>query len=132
MSKTSKKDLDNIKEKLHLRQRELLEEVRDEFDQRENQHLIDLMSREPGDSGDYSMADEVADLNIALADRQIRELRDIDEAFARVKDGSFGSCVDCGAEIVAARLLVYPTAKRCLACQERHEQLYAQEGRPTL
>ena len=132
MSHISRKDLEKVTEKLHARQIALLEEVRDEFDQRENQHLIDLMSREPGDSGDYSMADEVADLNIALADRQIRELRDIDAAFARIKDESFGLCLDCGMEIEPARLLAYPTAMRCVACQEKHEQLYAHEARPTL
>jgi RNA polymerase-binding protein DksA len=90
------------------------------------------MGREPGDSGDVSLADAVADLNILRADRQIHELRDIDAAFARMKAGDFGTCVDCGADIPAQRLLVYPTAKRCLACQERHEQLYAQGGRPGL
>lgn len=132
MSHLSRKDLENVVGKLRARQMGLLEEVREEFDQRENQHLIELMSREPGDSGDYSMADEVADLNIAMADRQVRELRDIDAAFARIKDGNFGQCVDCGADIEPARLLAYPTAKRCLACQERHEQLFAQEARPKL
>lgn len=132
MKQSSRVNLDTIKEKMRALQRALLEEVRDEFDQRDNQHLIDLMGREPGDSGDYSMADEVADLNIAMADRQIRELRDIDAAFARIKDGSFGACADCGADIEAARLIAYPTAMRCVSCQERHEQLYAHEGRPTL
>lgn len=132
MSKLGREDLEKIREKLRVRQMALLEEVRDEFDQRDNQHLIDLMGREPGDSGDYSLADEVADLNIAMADRQVRELRDLDAAYARIKEGSFGSCVDCGADIEPARLLAYPTALRCVACQERHEQLYAHEAHPTL
>ncbi len=132
MNHLSRKDLEKISEKLRARQLALLEEVRNEFDQRENQHLIELMRREPGDSGDYSMADEVADLNITMADRQIHELRDIDAAFARVKSEGFGLCVDCGANIEPARLLAYPTAVRCLVCQERHERLFAQEARPTL
>lgn len=132
MTQLSRTDLEKIREKLRNRQKALLEEVRDEFDQRDNQHLIDLMNQEPGDSGDVSMADAVADLNITMADRQVRELRDIDAAFARMKEGDFGLCVDCGANIPSPRLLAYPTANRCLVCQERHEQLYAQEGRPTM
>lgn len=132
MSHLDKASLDKITQKLRERQKALLEEVRDEYDQRDNQQLIELMGREPGDSGDVSLADAVADLNILRADRQIHELRDIDAAFARVKAGSFGICTDCGADIPPQRLLAYPTAKRCTACQERHEQLFAQEGRPKL
>lgn len=132
MTQLKREDLNKIRENLRDRQKALLEEVRDEFDQRDNQHLIDLMGREPGDSGDLSMADTVANLNITMADRQVRELRDIDAAFARMKEGNFGLCVDCGAGIPLLRLQAYPTAMRCMVCQERHEQLYAQEGRPTL
>ncbi len=132
MSQLSREYLEKITRKLHDRQKALLEEVRNEFDQRDNQQLIELMGREPGDSGDVSLADTVADLNILRADRQVHELRDIDAAFARMKSGDFGICVDCGADIPAQRLLAYPTARRCMACQQRHEQLFAQEGRHKL
>ena len=132
MARLSREDSEAITRKLRDRQKALLEEVRDEFDQRGNQQLIELMGREPGDSGDVSIADALADMNILRADRQVHELRDIDAAFARMKAGDFGICTDCGAEIPAQRLLAYPTAKRCLACQQRHEQLFAQGGRPTL
>ncbi|KAB2309747.1 hypothetical protein F8A87_09520 [Betaproteobacteria bacterium SCN2] len=74
----------------------------------------------------------MADLNVLRADRHVHELRDIDGAFARMKSGAYGICTDCGADIPAQRLLVYPAAKRCMACQQRHEQLFAQEGKPTL
>jgi RNA polymerase-binding protein DksA len=132
MTQLKREDLKQITQKLHDRQKSLLEELRNEFDQRDNQQLIELMGREPGDSGDVSLADAVADLNILRADRQIHELRDIDSAFARMKAGDFGICVDCEANIPAKRLLAYPTAKRCMNCQERREQLFVQEGRPKL
>jgi RNA polymerase-binding protein DksA len=132
MSKLSRENLVKITQKLRDRQKAVLEEVRKEYDQRDNQQLIELMGREPGDSGDVSLADAVADLNILRADRQIHELRDIDGAFARMKAGEFGLCVECGADIPAQRLLAYPAAKRCMACQQRHEQLFVQEGKPKL
>lgn len=132
MSQLSRENLSKITQKLGDRQKALLEEVRNEYDQRDNQQLIELMGREPGDSGDVSLADAVADLNILRADRQIHDLRDIEGAFARMKAGDFGICADCGADISAQRLLAYPTAKRCMACQQRHEQLFAQEGQPKL
>lgn len=132
MSPLRREELEKLTQKLRDQQKALLEEVRDKFDQRDNQHLVDLMRHEPGDSGDFSMADALADLNILRADRQIDQLRDIDASFARMKKGEYGVCVDCGAELPLARLQAYPTAKRCLECQGRHELLYAQKGRPGL
>lgn len=130
--KPNREDLRKIIQKLHDRQMAVLEEVRKEYDQRDNQQLIELMGREPGDSGDVSLADAVADLNILRADRQVHELRDIEAAFARIQSGSFGVCADCGADIPVQRLLAYPTAKRCMACQQRHEQLFGQGEHPKL
>src|SRR5512139_425797 len=118
MAHLKTQDLNSINQKLREQQKSLLEEVRDKFDQRDNQHLIALMGREPGDSGDVSLADALADLNILTADRQVNELRDIDAAYERMRQGEFGLCVDCGGEIPAQRLLAYPTAKRCMACQQ--------------
>ena len=46
-------------------------------------------------------------------------------ALARIENGDYGECVDCGSEIAHARLKAYPTATRCLACQEKHERTYA-------
>lgn len=45
-----------------------------------------------------------------------RELSDIDAAFARVDDGTYGICLDCGRAIPVGRLEVRPTADRCVAC----------------
>jgi RNA polymerase-binding transcription factor DksA len=49
--------------------------------------------------------------------RESRELQDIDVALARIADGSYGACIDCGGEIGRARLKADPTLKRCLPCQ---------------
>lgn len=132
MAQLTQTELKRIEAKLRDLQKALLERVRDELDQRENQHLIELLGREPGDSGDVSLADAVSDMNIARVDREIHELRDIEAAFGRIRDGSYGKCIDCGQDIEYKRLLAYPAAKRCLICQERHEQAYAQEGHPSL
>lgn len=72
MAQPRREELDKIIRKLRERQKSLLEEVRGELDQRDNQQLIELMGREPGDSGDVSLADALADMNILRADRQIR------------------------------------------------------------
>jgi RNA polymerase-binding protein DksA len=111
---------------------ELLEQVRDALEQSENQQYIELIDRAPADSGDRAAGDALADLNLAIIDRHIQELRDIEAARARIRQGGFGGCVDCGDEISFERLLAYPTAKRCFTCQRHHEKTYAHEGYTTL
>jgi RNA polymerase-binding protein DksA len=110
----------------------LLEEVRDELERSENQQYVELLGRTPGDSADESVADALADLSLGVIDRHIRELRDIEATRARVREGRFGRCTDCGDDIGFERLRVYPTAKRCVRCQGQHERTHAHEGTPTL
>lgn len=37
-------------------------------------------------------------------------------ALARLDDGEFGYCEDCGEDIAAKRLELDPTARRCISC----------------
>ena len=37
-------------------------------------------------------------------------------ALARIEEGEFGYCLDCGEEIALARLELDPTAPKCIAC----------------
>jgi len=45
----------------------------------------------------------------------------IDEALERIAEGTYGTCVDCGAEIPEERLKVLPYAIRCVPCAEKQE-----------
>lgn len=110
----------------------LLEEVRNELETPENQQYVELIDRGPADSADQSIGDALADISLAVIDRHVKELRDIEAAQARIRDGSYGTCADCGCEIDLERLRVYPTAKRCITCQSQREKLYAHEGMHTL
>lgn len=75
---------------------------------------------------DDTIADAAAAMDVAMVIRESQELRNIEAALARIDDGSYGSCADCGGEIARARLKAYPMATRCLPCQEQHERLYGQ------
>lgn len=110
----------------------LLDEVRDALETSENQQYVELINREPADSGEQATGDALADLNLAIIDRHVQEVRDIEAARVRIEEGRFGSCIECGGDIGFERLLAYPTAKRCLGCQRQHEKTYAHEGNPTL
>lgn len=74
---------------------------------------------------DDALADAAAEMDVAMVIRESQELQDIEAALARIGEGSYGSCIDCGEKIEAARLRAYPTAKRCLPCQEENERLRA-------
>ncbi len=48
--------------------------------------------------------------------RRTAELLRIDAALARIEDGEFGYCAECGEEIARARLETDPTIARCVGC----------------
>lgn len=124
--------LDQLAKKLNEDNQALLREVRNELENSDDQHRIDLLNSEPGDTGDESMANALSDFNVAILDRHIQGMRDIEAAFQRIKNGEYGVCVDCGDDVGFDRLQAYPTAKRCIVCQEKREREYAQEGRPKM
>jgi len=110
----------------------LLEEVRDALEHSENQQYVELIDRMPADIADQASSDALADLNLTIIDRHVREIRGIEAARLRLAEGGVGECIDCGADIGFERLLACPTAKRCRDCQQLHERTYAHEGNPTL
>jgi DnaK suppressor protein len=132
MAALTPSQMDQLATKLKADYQTLLLEVREELENRGVQHRIDLLNSEPGDSGDESMANALADVNIKMVDRQVQEIRDIETTFKRIKDGTFGMCIDCGEAIPFNRLQAYPTAKRCIACQEKREKQYGQEGHSSM
>jgi RNA polymerase-binding transcription factor DksA len=74
------------------------------------------------DRMDEAIADLLVDVRNAGMDRDIGEARDVEAALARLRAGTYGFCLDCGTPIPWTRLDAYPTAKRCWACQDKHER----------
>ena len=58
------------------------------------------------------------DLEIRNVDRDSSLLRDVRAALRRIRDGSFGNCIDCEEPINPKRLAAVPWALRCIECQE--------------
>ena len=53
-------------------------------------------------------------------DRSLLQL--LDGALERIKDGTYGTCVNCGEELQLKRLEAVPWARHCFPCQEKQEQ----------
>lgn len=60
-------------------------------------------------------------LDMALSDLELRELARISQALARLRNGRYGLCTDCGADIPFDRLEAEPWAQRCVDCEAAHE-----------
>jgi DnaK suppressor protein len=106
--------------RLGQRQRQLRADVAAKLRTQDDPRLVGLRNRME-DTDDWAAADAMAAQDIALVSHDLAELTEVEQALARLADGSYGECVDCGNPIPHARLYAYPTATRCVACQERRE-----------
>ncbi len=114
-----KKELEVIEQALRARARALRAEISDKLGDAADD--AGGMNK-GGDFGDQAQASGESSLDLAEAQRDLGELRQVDAALAAIAAGSYGMCVDCAEPIPAARLKAQPLASRCIACQERAER----------
>ncbi len=131
MTPLSPRQMGRLSAKMALRKEALLEEIRQVLEEKGKEHYADIIGG-VGDEGDQALATVVADIANAEVSRDILEVRDIAAAEARIAAGTYGVCIDCGAEIDYARLDAYPSCKRCLRCQDLREKTRAGRPHPTL
>lgn len=78
----------------------------------------------PNDSFDEGFADssqvtaERGELD-ALAGTLSESLREIEDALAKLDEGTYGLCESCGNEIAPARLEAMPAARLCITCASK-------------
>jgi DnaK suppressor protein len=58
------------------------------------------------------------DMAIGNLERDSSRLREVRAALQRIDAGTFGSCVECEADINPKRLAAIPWASSCIVCQE--------------
>jgi RNA polymerase-binding transcription factor len=58
----------------------------------------------------------------SLSNNERQMLLLVDEALARMEQGVYGRCVNCGEEISRQRLEAVPWARFCIDCQELKEK----------
>ncbi len=113
-----------LQQREHVLHRDLRREV-------ELQDDYAQVASEAPDPGDASFADLSVDLGNAAVTRDLTELRAIESVRARIRNGSYGECIECGYEIPFARLQALPTAERCAPCQDMYEKTHADATRGT-
>ncbi|SBP87775.1 DnaK suppressor protein homolog [Thiomonas delicata] len=102
--------------------RNLLETKRASLLRAAHETMNHLQEFEPtSDVSDRASLEEDHFLEFRVRDRERKHLHAIDEALARIQDGSYGICEQTGEMIGIARLLVRPTATLSIEAQEQQE-----------
>ena len=74
------------------------------------------------DVADRASSESDRSIELRARDRQRKLVAKIDQALARIEDGSYGYCEDTGEPISLQRLDARPIATLSLEAQERHER----------
>jgi len=85
------------------------------------QHLQDENQNHP-DLADRASSETDRAIELRARDRQRKLIAKIDEALARLEDGTYGYCEETGEPIALKRLEARPIATLTIEAQERHER----------
>jgi len=85
------------------------------------QHLQEENQNHP-DLADRASSETDRAIELRARDRQRKLIAKIDEALARIDDGTYGYCEETGGPISLRRLEARPIATLSVEAQERHER----------
>jgi len=102
------------------RRREILNEVKSKMKDVRAEGSSGMI-HSVADAAETSEADIQDDIEFALIQMKAETLHKIGEALARLEDGTYGNCFECGEEISRQRLRALPFAVRCKDCEEARE-----------
>ena len=118
--KMAKERYEELRQILEERRREILNEVQVKM---RDVRAEGALGEAQGvlDAAETSEADIQDDIEFALIQMKSETLHKIEEALARLDEGTFGYCFECGDEISERRLRALPFAVRCKDCEEARE-----------
>ena len=129
----------DLKQMLDGRRRELQAEVQGKMRGVREEGSWGGKLNEVLDAVESAEADIQEDLEFALVQMKSETLNKVNDALARLEQGNYGNCFDCGEEIAEKRLRALPFAVRCKDCEEaretaeqRERQLTARRGTSSL
>ena len=107
-------NLEQIKTRLTERKHELEGELEKLYKEKVSDDQVQ-------DLGDQAWSSNEEELKISLHNNELEEYNMILRALSMIDHGTYGICSECSQPIAEKRLLLYPNATRCLACQEAIE-----------
>jgi DnaK suppressor protein len=97
------------------------EELLSEAEQTINSKLVEDKQSFP-DPTDQAAAELDNNFMLKLRGREQKLLKKIDEAIARIDEGSYGVCESCGGPIGIKRLEARPVTTLCIDCKTEQEE----------
>ena len=76
---------------------------------------------DPFDSADWAEKSHEEWIFLKKNNFEMALLREIEGALERMRDGTYGTCMDCGMPLSRKRLEALPWARFCVTCQERYQ-----------
>jgi DnaK suppressor protein len=109
------------------RYRELLEDERQRVSDALAYLRVEHAAREDEEIPESGIADTASvtidrEVDLSLEGTTSGMLRAIDEALARIDDGTYGRCARCGQPIAEERLEAVPYATLCIDCKRKEER----------
>ena len=92
------------------------------FDAEKTRENLQKNNTPEADVADRASTETERALELRTRDRQRKLLAKINAALARIKDGSYGYCIETGEPIGLKRLDARPIALLSIQAQERHEK----------
>ncbi len=121
MNRSIQTHLTKLRDSLTFRLNELRADVHAaEQAQRE---LTGSSPHEVTDRKDEAAQQSISDLEGVQEQRDLDEMMQVEAAFQRLDNGTYGDCSDCGEPILLQRLQVQPAAPRCAPCQAAFEHV---------
>jgi len=114
--KRSAKEYEQIKQMLLKMKAEIMDELakkKASLEEEKNIEIEDL---------DALAEDRNREYEYMLTTMDTKKLKQIDEALAKIENGTYGICEECGEEIPLARLKILPFAKLCVDCVSNIEK----------
>ena len=85
------------------------------------ENIDSLKNSECKDDCDYAEMSSDSFKEGIIANQQVQELKEIDDAIKSIEVGTYGVCSMCDEQIAIGRLRAKPFAKFCTPCREIYE-----------
>ena len=108
-----------------------LEEMKVEINSDVEQTLTEMTTHTGNipDPNDRATMESDRSFELRIRGRERKLMEKVEEALARIEDGSYGICAGCGEDIAPKRLEARPVAKYCIDCKTKQEQREKEQGR---
>lgn len=110
----NQKDLATFEKRLERLKNEILLLIQDEEDSTVTREALDDI-----DQASNMLAREMGSM---MSKNHKNNLVKVEEALKRIRERTYGKCMECRADIPVARLQVLPFAELCVRCQEEQEK----------